>query len=206
MNVVTLYDGETIRHRVYCLDEELDKTGDTYTFKDGRTPGDGSEIVVKDVPGKILFWDGVNSVGYEWSGSGGGTSGLETKSVSITENGTTVVSPSEGKIGMSQVTITTNVEDTSPLVFTELPSDVSAVLHDTVHISVKVSGAVSEGVTYQWYWYNGTDWVQTTVSGNRTDTITMEATASRNGYRYRCNLTFTNGMTVTTNAVTLTVE
>lgn len=66
MNIITLYDGETIRHRAYCLEEELIKNGDTYTFKDGRTLGDGSEIIVKDVPGKALFWDGVNSVGYDW--------------------------------------------------------------------------------------------------------------------------------------------
>ena len=66
MNVVKLYDGETIRHRVYCLEDELEQDGDSYVFKNGRTFGDGSEIIVMDSPGKVLFWDATNSVGYDW--------------------------------------------------------------------------------------------------------------------------------------------
>ena len=69
MNVVTLYDGDTVRQCVYCIGEELEKNGDTYTFKNGRTFGDGSEIIVMDVPGKMLLWDTTNSVGYDWTKS-----------------------------------------------------------------------------------------------------------------------------------------
>ena len=47
------------------------------------------------------------------AGGGGGGSTLQTKSVNITSNGSTEVSPDEGYDGMSKVNITTSVQDDS---------------------------------------------------------------------------------------------
>lgn len=46
--------------------------------------------------------------------SGGGSANLQTKSVTITENGTTSVTPDTGYDGMSEVRITTNVGGDTP--------------------------------------------------------------------------------------------
>ena len=68
-------------------------------------------------------------------------------------------------------------------------------------------GAVGKNLTYQWQWRvnSSTSWASTTVSGNKTATITVPATAARNGYQYRCVVTDSAGNVVYSNAATLTV-
>lgn len=57
---------------------------------------------------------------------------------------------------------------------------------DTVQFSVVASGT---NISYQWQFYNGTKWANSTVSGNKTDTITLEVTEARYAYSYHCNIT-----------------
>jgi plastocyanin len=44
------------------------------------------------------------------------------------------------------------------------------------------------------------------MTGSKTNSITVEATAARNGYQYRCVVKDANGSKVTTNAAKLTVN
>ena len=44
------------------------------------------------------------------------------------------------------------------------------------------------------------------MAGSKTNSITLAATAARNGYQYRCVVKDANGSKVTTNAAKLTVE
>ena len=68
--------------------------------------------------------------------------------------------------------------------------------------------ATGKGITYQWQWRNGSSgtWARTTVSGNKTATISMPATAARNGYQYRCKITDSAGNVVYSYAVVLNVK
>lgn len=48
-----------------------------------------------------------------------------------------------------------------------------------------------KGSAYQWQYKSatGTSWANTTVTGNKTDTLTVPANATRDGYSYRCRVT-----------------
>ena len=48
-----------------------------------------------------------------------------------------------------------------------------------------------KGSAYQWQYKapTGSAWANTTLTGNKTDTLTVAATAGRNGYSYRCRVT-----------------
>ena len=68
--------------------------------------------------------------------------------------------------------------------------------------------ATGTGLTYQWQWRKNasSSWASTSVTGNKTATITVSATTARNGYQYRCVITDANGNVVNSDAVTLTVK
>ena len=85
------------------------------------------------------------------------------------------------------------------------PASVTAKAGDTVTFKVVATG---QGITYQWQWRNGSSgtWARTTVSGNKTATISMPATAARNGYQYRCKITDSAGNVVYSYAVVLNVK
>ena len=89
------------------------------------------------------------------------------------------------------------------LEITKQPEDASNAIGENVTFSVEASG---EGLSYQWEWRNATsDWKATTVAGNKTDTITVQVTAARNGLQYRCVVTDKNGNRVESNGATLSV-
>lgn len=73
-----------------------------------------------------------------------------------------------------------------PLAITTQPVDFEGAVGETASFTVEATGT---SLTYQWEWYNGTKWENTTVSGNKTDTITMTITEARYAYRYRCKIT-----------------
>ena len=84
------------------------------------------------------------------------------------------------------------------------PDDVTAAANDTAYFHV---GAISaSSITYQWQYStdNGSTWSNTSITGNKTATLKPQATAARNGYQYRCNVT-SGGTTTASNAATLTV-
>jgi len=68
-------------------------------------------------------------------------------------------------------------------------------------------GADGEGLTYQWQWakFLG-NWKNTTMEGATTDTLTIPATADKNGRYYRVVITNTYGGYVETKYVQLIVE
>ena len=76
MNIERLYSAARPRHRVWCLASELTagQTDGTYTVNDAAVAaelGEGSEILVIDAPGRLLFWDSVGHLAYDWTGGGG---------------------------------------------------------------------------------------------------------------------------------------
>lgn len=65
-----------------------------------------------------------------------------------------------------------------------LMTDVPALEGSTAQFTVTAYGAVS----YQWQYRapGGTKWANTSLTGNKTATLSVSATAGRNGYSYRC--------------------
>lgn len=63
-----------------------------------------------------------------------------------------------------------------------------AVAQEGAAVTISVS-AFGDAITYQWqYSATGASWANTTLSGNKTDTLSVTATSSRNGYHYRCQI------------------
>ncbi|MBQ7144304.1 MAG: hypothetical protein IJR65_04030 [Oscillospiraceae bacterium] len=83
MNIQRLYDCVRPRHRVWCLAAELTagESAGTYQLNDTAVAGElgfGSELVVIDKPGTVLFWDDAAALAYEWTtADGGGDDGTD---------------------------------------------------------------------------------------------------------------------------------
>jgi hypothetical protein len=84
------------------------------------------------------------------------------------------------------------------------PADQVAVSGKAV-FTVNVEG---ENLTYKWQYQraDGTKWFFTTMEGFATDTLTVTATAARNGYKYRCIVTDAYGNETISEEAVLTVE
>ena len=86
---------------------------------------------------------------------------------------------------------------------TSQPQSVSANVGDTVQFTVAASGT---NLTYQWQYKSPgtTSWYNSGMTGAKTATLTVQATAARNGQQYRCKVTNDSGA-VYSDAATLTV-
>ena len=84
-----------------------------------------------------------------------------------------------------------------PVVITQQPQDVSAAENANIAFTVAASGT---GLTYKWQ-FQATDnpyaWADTSATGYNTDTLTVQALAYRNGYKYRCIITNADGVKTT---------
>ena len=108
------------------------------------------------------------------------------------------VSNSYGSLYSSTVKLTVTIE---PAVTTQ-PKSKTVDPGETAKFTVKATGALS----YQWYWRTSKNaaWQVSTLTGNKTATLSVVGKASRSGYQYRCLVA--NGQAYTyTNTVTLTV-
>ena len=92
---------------------------------------------------------------------------------------------------------------TKPTITTQ-PKSVTAAAGDTVTFTVKASG---EGLSYQWQFKApGTDdWYDSSMTGAKTNTLSVSVTAARNGQKYRCVVKNVAGSTPS-QAATLTVK
>ena len=90
------------------------------------------------------------------------------------------------------------------LKITGQPQKQSAAAGETASFHVEAAGA---GLTYQWQASTdgGKTWKNSGLTGNKTATLKVEATASRNGYQFRCKVTDAQGKSVTTTAAQLEV-
>ena len=86
---------------------------------------------------------------------------------------------------------------------TRQPANVTVSAGSTATFTVTASGAQS----YQWQYRSSASgtWKNAGDSGNKTTTLKVTASASKNGYQFRCVVTNSVG-TANTNAATLTVK
>lgn len=90
-----------------------------------------------------------------------------------------------------------------PVQVTKNPTNVKAATGDNVTFTISASGV---GVKYQWQVkVPGSSWKNSSTTGNKTKTITVNASDSRNGYLYRCIVTDVVGNKATSAYAKLTV-
>ena len=89
-----------------------------------------------------------------------------------------------------------------PVSITSQPSDYTAIAGNTAVFNV---GAKGSGIKYQWQTYSAGNWVNSSLPGAKTQSLSVPATKARDGYKFRCVLTDAANKTVTTNEVTLRV-
>lgn len=94
------------------------------------------------------------------------------------------------------------VTQPAPTITTQ-PAGKSGKVGDTVKFTVKATGA---DLTYQWYYKTPEgSWSKSSLTGNKTATLTVGVTAVRNGYQYKCRVSNSGGY-VYSKAAKLTVE
>ena len=106
------------------------------------------------------------------------------------------------QFGIMYCDYTVTVTEMNPGIRTQ-PESKSVISGETVEFAVTAGWAES----YLWqYSKNGTDWFTTNVEGYTTDRISFVATAKRNGYMYRCVVTFVDGSVACSETAVLTVQ
>ena len=112
-----------------------------------------------------------------------------------------ITDASSTQIITDEVTLTVHVD----LGITTQPTNQSVAEGANAKFAVTASG---NGLQYQWQYRasSSASWTNTTATGAKTATLTIPATASRNGYQYRCIITDKTGANVTSSTVTLTVQ
>ncbi len=154
---------------------------------------------------------------YQWQYSADG--GKTWKAASATGNNTatlTVPATADGngykyrcviQSGNSEVisdaaTLTVSA-DTAPTITTQ-PQNVTVAAGGTAKFTVKASGS---DLSYQWQYSTdaGKTWKASPATGNKTATLSVPATASKSGYKYRC-VVKSGTAKVTSQATTLTVK
>ncbi len=98
---------------------------------------------------------------------------------------------------------TKKVVDLPPAEIITHPVSVAVDSGETVQFTVQTGGVV---VSYKWEYRKIWKWFDTTMEGSNTDTLTVPATGARNGYDYRCVITFADGTVLTSDAAELTVR
>ena len=88
------------------------------------------------------------------------------------------------------------------ITITKQPEAWYGMVGSTATFSVE---AVGEGLTYQWEYFGGVNWVNYTGAGATTTEMTVEAKAFRNGNKYRCLITDANGNSMRTDEASLSL-
>jgi len=92
----------------------------------------------------------------------------------------------------------------SPIVIEKQPVGKYVVAGSKAKFTVIASG---QNLSYQWQYRTSAtgNWKNASATGNKSATLTVPATATRNGYQYRCKVTDQESRVVYSNAATLKV-
>ncbi|MBR6834798.1 MAG: leucine-rich repeat protein [Oscillospiraceae bacterium] len=82
------------------------------------------------------------------------------------------------------------------------PKDYTGFIGETATFSVVADGATS----YQWQYLNGSSWVNSSATGANTSKLSVGITQAREGQKYRCVATNSNGKTATSNAASIIIN
>ena len=157
--------------------------------------------------GLTYCWQYKTASGSKWNNSTAADSKTATLTVTATKqrNGyqyRCVVTDKYGNEVISKAATLTVIEEHYAKIVSE-PKDITAQVGETVKFTIVASG---DGLTYRWqYKEPGSTWRNSGSVDSRTDTLTVNAATSRNGYQYRCIIVDQYGNVIWSTEVTLTV-
>lgn len=172
-------------------------------FKGGI--GDTAVFTVKATGDGLKYQWQVNKSG-SWSNCSV-NDGAKTNKLSLdvkeSRNGTkyrcVITDVRKNTVTTNIVTLTVNI----PLEIVTQPVDFAGEENSTAEFTVTAKGV---GLKYQWQVYKSGAWTNCSINdGAKTNKLTIAATASRHGLKYRCVITDVNKESVKTNTVTLSV-
>mgnify|MGYP000010613865 FL=1 len=104
-------------------------------------------------------------------------------------------------------TVTIGAAVTAPVIETQ-PVSVTAAKGDTVLFEVTLKAGTGEGATYQWEYCNANSntWRTSSMGGNQTNNLIVPAATWRDGQKYRCVITGTDGRIVVSDVAVMTVK
>ena len=86
------------------------------------------------------------------------------------------------------------------------PADLEKYAGETARFTVKAASTQGYSLSYQWQAQTpGGEWKNSGLKGNKTATLSLEATEGRDGYKFRCVITDSKENTVTSDEAELTV-
>lgn len=93
----------------------------------------------------------------------------------------------------------------TPLQIINQPTDFTGAVNKKAFFVVE---AIGQKITYQWQWCpaNGDTWSNSGQDGNATSILSVTITEARNGQKYRCIITNSDGTQTTSNVCVLHVE
>ena len=170
--------------------------------------GDAAKFTVSATGGNLSYqWQYKSAGSSAWRDSGmeGAQTATLTVPATAARNGQQyrcVVSNAMGRATSSAATLSTAAV-VKPQVVSQ-SKNVSAAAGESVRFTVQAAGG---DLTYQWQFKapGGSTWYPSGMEGAQTATLTVPATAARNGQQYRCVVTNSEG-TVTSDAAKLTVK
>ncbi len=172
------------------------------------TKGANAVFKVTATGSKLSYqWQFRTSASGTWKNSG--MTGATTDSITVqgtaARNGyqyrCVITDGSGNKVTSNGATLTV----ASVLTITSQPASQSVAKGASAVFKVEASGSK---LSYQWQVKTSSEsgWTNSGMTGAKTNSITVQGTAVRNGYQYRCVITDGNGNKVTSNGATLTVK
>ena len=147
-----------------------------------------------------------------WMEIEGATNPSYTKKATINDNGNKyrcIISNSSMYVISEPATLTV-VEESKPIIITKQPRDMECTVGDTVSFTITAESNIDAILSYQWQYKNPgySSWSDATsgVSSDGTTYTTTPSSTSVNGQKRRCIVTDTEGNSVISNEVTLTVK
>ena len=172
--------------------------------------GETAEFTVKATGEGLTYkWEYSNANSSKWYASSMEGSKTDTVKVPVQkyrdgQKYRCIVTDKNGKTVTSAVVAVKVAELPAGLAIVSQPVSVNAAKGTMTEFKVQ---AIGEGLTYQWEYCNASSnkWRTSSMEGNQTDTIKVEAGSWRNGQKYRCVIKDAEGNTLTSDAATLTV-
>ena len=170
------------------------KAGEEATFTFG-VEGDGVTYA----------WSYRKSATGKWAAVKGGTSATLTVTGTAANAGYQYKCEAKNKDGsVTSDIVTLDVEYHLPEIVTQ-PKGAKVKKNAKVTFNVEANDPYDEELTFQWYYRKSSKAKWTKIKGATEATYSFKATAKKNGYQYKCDITNRDG-TVSTKAVTLKVK
>ncbi|MBR6627729.1 MAG: BspA family leucine-rich repeat surface protein [Lachnospiraceae bacterium] len=162
--------------------------------------GESLQLTVKQNNNELAISDNTK---YNWTSSSKSVATVSEKGVlKAVGAGTTTITVSVKDYGAVAGTITITV--VPKVSIAKQPTSQTVTVGENAVFSVQAAGS---GLSYRWQFRTSASgtWKNSGMTGANTNSITVQGTAARNGYQYRCVITDRGGNKVTSNGAALTV-